>query len=302
MHDKKVRRRRAVLALLVGVSLISLTAYFGESPSSPLHSIQRGIVEVLSPIQEGASKVLTPFKDVGNFFSGLFSAKSRATRLQNEVDQLRQQLAAAQQKAIDNNQLRQEVGLDQSHGISSYKPVGANVIVKSPSLWYATIEVDKGTADGVRVDDPVLGDDALVGKVSQAGSTFSVVTLITDHTFGVAAQVQGGTNDEGVLGPQIGNPNQLLLSNLPKPSPGQPIPIAGDQVVTAGYTDPTNPALDSLYPAGIPIGTVSNPVDTNNLDNNGQIQVTPDADLRHLSFVQILTSPPSSGTLRAQVP
>ena len=51
MHDKQVRRRRAVLALLVVVSLILLTAYFGESPSSPLHSVQRGIVEVLSPIQ-----------------------------------------------------------------------------------------------------------------------------------------------------------------------------------------------------------------------------------------------------------
>ena len=42
MHDKQVRRRRAVLALLVGISLILLTAYFGESPNSPLHNVQRG--------------------------------------------------------------------------------------------------------------------------------------------------------------------------------------------------------------------------------------------------------------------
>ena len=51
-----------MLALLVGVSLILLTAYFGESPNSPLHNVQRGIVEVLSPVQEGASKVLSPVK------------------------------------------------------------------------------------------------------------------------------------------------------------------------------------------------------------------------------------------------
>jgi rod shape-determining protein MreC len=304
VHDKKVRRRRAVLALLVGISLISLTAYFGESPSSPLHSVQRGIVEVLSPIQEGASKVLTPFKDVGNFFSGLFSAKSRAKRLQNELYTLESRYAQLKQEVIDDAQLRQEVGLDQSHGIAAYHPVGADVFVKSPNLWYATIEVDKGTDDGVRIDDPVLGDGALVGKVTNAGSTFSVVTLITDHTFGVAAEVQeqGSNSDEGVLGPQIGNPNQLLLSSLPKPAPGQQIPAGGEQVVTAGYTDPSNPTLDSLYPAGIPIGTVSSPVDTNNLDNNGQITVSPQADLRHLSFVQILTSPPNSSSLRAQVP
>ena len=45
MHDKQVRRRRAVLGVLVGASLILLTAYFGESQNSPLHSVQRGIVE-----------------------------------------------------------------------------------------------------------------------------------------------------------------------------------------------------------------------------------------------------------------
>jgi len=47
VHDKQVRRRRAVLGLLVVISLILLTAYFGESSSSPLHSVQRGIVAVL---------------------------------------------------------------------------------------------------------------------------------------------------------------------------------------------------------------------------------------------------------------
>ena len=49
-----------MLGLLVGVSLILLTAYFGESSSSPLHTVQRGVVEVLSPIQEGASTALKP--------------------------------------------------------------------------------------------------------------------------------------------------------------------------------------------------------------------------------------------------
>jgi len=50
VHDKQVRRRRVVLVVLVAVSLILLTAYFGETPSSPLHNVQRGVVEVSSPI------------------------------------------------------------------------------------------------------------------------------------------------------------------------------------------------------------------------------------------------------------
>ena len=58
--------------------------------------------------------------------------------------------------------------------------------------------------------------------------------------------------------------------------------------------------LDSLFPAGIPIGQVSN-ANQNTLINNGQVQVSPAADLRHFDFVQILTKPQAT-TQRAQVP
>jgi len=66
--------------------------------------------------------------------------------------------------------------------------------------------------------------------------------------------------------------------------------------VTAGFKFK---ALDSLYPAGIPIGHVTN-ANQNNLLNNGQVQVAPLADLRHLDAVQILTKA-RAGTQRAQV-
>jgi rod shape-determining protein MreC len=300
VHDKKVRRRRAVLALLVAISLLLLTAYFGESPSSPLHSVQRGIVAVLSPLQSGASTVLSPFKDVGNYFSDLFTAKSRADKLQNEVNQLRSQNASLEQKVINDAQLTKEVGLDQNRSLAAYQRLGADVIGRSASLWYETIQVDKGSGDGVRINDPVIGDGALVGKVTDVGSNWSEVTLLTDHTFAVTAEVQDNAGDTGVLSPQVGNPNQLILSDLPKPGPNQAGPQPGQQVVTAGYKDPTNPALDSLYPPGIPIGTVSN-ANQDNLLNNGQITVSVDADLRHLTSVNILISP-QAGTARAQVP
>jgi rod shape-determining protein MreC len=293
VHDKQVRRRRAVLALLVGVSLILLTAYFGESPSSPLHTVQRGIVEVLSPVQEGASKALKPVRDVAGWFSDTFKAKSQRDQLLKEVQTLRAQNAKLQQAVIQNAQLQKEVGLDNSIDISSYQPVGAHVISRDPTLWYATIEVDKGSDDGVRVDDPVVGDGALVGKVSTVAPTVSVVTLITDHSYAVTAQVQDQFGDTGVLVPAVGNPNQLLLQYLP---PHAPIQV-GQQVVTAGFK---SGPLDSLYPSGIPIGQVSN-ANQNDLLNNRQVQVNPAADLRHLDAVQVLTHN-HSGTQRAQLP
>ena len=297
MHDKQVRRRRAVLALLVGVSLILLTAYFGESPTSPLHSVQRGIVEVLSPVQEGASQVLKPARDVAGWFSDTLNATSQRNQLRKQVHTLQAQLALAKSAQIQNVQLNKEVGLDDSIGISAYRPVGANLIARDPTLWYQTIEIDKGSDDGVALQDPVLGDGALVGKITTVDATVSIVTLITDHSYAVTAQVQDASGDTGLLVPAVGNPNQLLLQNLQPPSPGQAGPAPGQLVVTAGFT---SGALDSLYPAGIPIGTVSN-ANQNELLNNGQVQVAPSADLRHLDTVQVLTRP-HAGTQRAQVP
>lgn len=279
--------------MLVGVSLILLTAYFGESPSSPLHSVQRGIVEVLSPIQEGASKVTAPIRDIAGWFSDTFHARSRADQLQKENQVLRQELAQAQTKALNDAQLTREVGLDNSIGIASYRPVGAQVISRDPILWYATVEVDKGSDDGVAVNDPVVGDGALVGRVSTVAATVAVVTLITDHSSAVTARVQDSSGDTGVLVPAVGAPNQLLLQYLPRHAPVQ----VGQQVVTAGFK---SGPLDSLFPAGLPIGQVSR-ASQSTLLGSGQVTVTPAAALRHFTSVQILTAP-RAGTARAQLP
>jgi rod shape-determining protein MreC len=272
--------------------LILLTAYFGESPSSPLHTIQRGIVAVFSPVQQGASTVLSPFRDVASFFSDTFKAKSEVGLLRTQVDKLRSELAQAQYAASQNSQLRAQVRLDNSNGLASYKPVAANVYSRDPTLWYATVEVDKGSADGVRVNDPVTGDGALVGQVTIVGSSYSVVTLITDHTTAVAAQVLDTAGDSGILVPKVGNPDQLVLQYLPRSAT-----IKTNQLVTTvGFK---SGPLQDLYPPGIPIGQVS--AVGNDLANNGQVEVTPAADLRHLDIVQILTSP-HAPTARAQLP
>lgn len=296
MHDKQVRRRRAVLALLVVVSLILLTAYFGSPQSSPLHSIQRGIGTVFSPIETGASKVLSPVRDVANWFSDTIHAKSRANQLQKELHTTQAELAQAQSAELENRQLSKEIGLSQSNVIAAYQKVSADVIEHDASLWYSQIEVDRGAGDGVRVNDPVVWYGALVGKVATVGSNYSVVTLITDHTFAAAAQVQDQNGDQGVLQPDLGNPNQLLLQLSQPVNPGQPGPAVGQQVVTLGFK---NGALQDLYPAGIPIGQISN-ASANDLYNNHEVAVSPIADLRHLDAVQILVKP-NAGTARAQV-
>jgi rod shape-determining protein MreC len=282
-----------VLALLVVVSLILLTAYFGESPQSPLHNVQRGIVQVFSPVQAGASKVLSPVRDVANWASDTLKAKSNVDKLRRQNKQLIAQLATLKTEQQQNAQLTAEVGLDQTIGVRNYHPVGANVIGRDPTLWYQQVEVDAGSDEGVVLNDPVLADGALVGVVSNVEASVSIVKLITDHDYAVAAQVTNHAGDQGILTPSVGNPNQLLLQDLP----GRAQITASDQVVTAGFKAGS---LTSLYPPGLPIGTVSS-VNPNQLYNNNEVSVAPTADLRHFSSVQILTRPhPTS--VRAQVP
>src|SRR5688500_12336729 len=92
MHDKAVRRRRAVLALLVALSLFLLTAYFGESSGGGLHAVQRGAMEVLAPIQEGANRALKPFRDLFGWFGDTMDAKDERDQLEAERNSLRKQV------------------------------------------------------------------------------------------------------------------------------------------------------------------------------------------------------------------
>src|SRR5919197_4796298 len=158
MYDKAVRRRRAVLAVLVVLCLVLLTASFGESSSGGLHSVQRGAMSVLTPIQEGANKALKPFRDLFGWFGDTLDAKSERDKLRTENDRLRNELIQA---TDEKRQLEHCKGLAQQNeqgGLSHYQPVSARVIARSPSSWYQTFQINKGSSDGVRVDQPVVND------------------------------------------------------------------------------------------------------------------------------------------------
>jgi len=294
VHDKQVRRRRAVLALLVVVSLILLTAYFGEADGGPLHSVQRGIVTVLSPIQKGASTVLTPVRDIAGFFSSTFHAKAQVAQLRTRVEKLTQQVAGLKGAEIQNTQLTALVKLDNDVGINSYRPVAAHVIGSDPSLWYDQITVDAGSDQGVQDQQPVIGEDGLVGEVTDVTPGASVVSLITDHTVEVSAEVEDGVGNVGVLQPMVGNPNELVLSDLPTQANIQ----QSQEVVTSGFR---SGKLESLYPPNIPIGVVSN-ANQVTLSSAGTVQVSPAVDLRTLTVVQILTKPHAGTTSASTVP
>jgi rod shape-determining protein MreC len=275
------------LALLVVISLALLTDYFGESSSSPLHSVQQGIATVLSPLQSGASTVLSPFRDAVNYVGATFNAKAKLNRVEAQNAQLKSDLAKVQYEGLEYRKAAAILNLDKTYSLNQYAPESANVIGEDPVLWYKTITLDKGSGAGVKQYDPVVGPGGLVGDVSRVGSDYSVVELITSPDFAISATIENQQGASGLIQPRVGDPSTLMLNDLPTNAN-----VSNSQlVVTSSFKDPNNASIQSDAPPGIPIGTVSSTNPQSSVLENQQVQVTPSVDLQRLSLVQILTHP-----------
>jgi rod shape-determining protein MreC len=292
VYDKKVvRRRRAVLGVLVALSLVLLTVYFGENGGGFLHSVQRGTSAVFSPLEKGVSVVFRPISNFTHWTGDVFHAKKENKQLKKEVQQLRGQLAQAQTAERDAAELRGLVGLQRSSNFASAgKLVTARVISRSPTVWYSNVIINAGSSDGVHVNDPVVASGGLAGKISQVTGGQSTVTLITDQSSNVSAQVMPD-GSSGIVRPDVGDPNNMLLDYIQAGARIQ----KGDSVLTSGFT---SSKLDSLFPRSIPIGRVTK-VEPGELEQYSRVHIQPYADLRRMDYVQVLTG--SIDQARAQV-
>ncbi|MCW2968000.1 MAG: rod shape-determining protein MreC [Solirubrobacteraceae bacterium] len=285
MHDRKVvRRRRAVLGLLVACALILLTAYFGEGAGGGLHSIQRGALAVFSPVESVAADAVKPFRDLFGWVGDTFHAKGQNKKLKKEVDGLRTQVAQLSGDLRTSKQLDKITALDGRSGLDQDKPINARVVLASPTVWYSTVNINRGSGDGVHVNDPVLNGDGLIGIVTKTVSDASQVLLITDSASGVSARIADPAGTPGFVQTATpGDPNDLLMQRIPRGA----LPRVGEMVVTAGVQSKKFP---SNFPADIPIGTVTK-VDPNELDSSQQIHIRPYANMHNLDVVQVLTQP-----------
>ncbi len=294
MYDKTVRRRRAALLIFLTLSIGLLTVYFGESASGGLHAIQRGAQEVLAPIEEGATRAFKPFRDLVNWTGDVFDAKSENKKLRDEVAELRRSLAEAQTARREADQLRDLVDLPKDELFpQNTEPITARVITRSPTSWQSSVQIDKGSSAGIEEDMPVIasGRDGggLAGKVTSVTGGTATVTLITDESSAVSAQVMPD-GAAGIVKPTVGDPSDLLLDFIEK---GRPV-SEDTTVITSGSR---SDRFESLFPRGIPIGRVTK-VDPEERELYQRVHIEPFADLKRMDFVQVLTR---RGVEQAQV-
>jgi rod shape-determining protein MreC len=284
-RSSAVGRRRLAVALLTVVSLALVTVYFRESDNGVLHGVQSTGASILRPFEVGAERVARPFRDAASWFGGLIDAKSENEKLKEQIEALRQQIILSQSAVRENTQLK--TLLDYREGArfpKDYRSVAARVIARAPSQFEQQIVVSAGKNDGISKHDAVVTADGLVGEVTKVASNVAQVTLLTDETSAVSA-LDIGSNASGIA--QHGrSSSSLTLERVTKDQ----IVNRGDVIVTSGFRSGD---LSSLYPRGIPIGSVTS-VGQSDTDLYKQIQVDAFVDFSQLEAVIVLVKKPEA--------
>jgi len=271
------RRTNSVLrpfALLFAISLLLLVF----RSASVIESAATIGTQVLVPVQRALAQA-------GVTTSRFFQAIGEVDSVRAENADLR---AANDRLTLENARLaeaaiaaQQGAKLEAAQRALPYKTVTAPVIARDPSGVLKTIVIGAGTDEGVRVDQIVLSEQGVVGRVSEAGSNYAKITLITDSASSVSALVQT-SRASGIVRGQYGD--SLVMEWILQSDPVKP----GDVVVTAGLGLGTE--LRSLYPKGLVIGTV---VDVTKAEVSAYQRaiVSPAVDLRKLENVLVITEP-----------
>ena len=275
----RARSTRLLVVALVSVSLVTITIDYREGDDGPLASAGNAALAVVSPLQEVVSKVTHP---IGNFFSTLFrlpSIRHERDVLRERVDALEAELAetrADQTRLADTEAL---LGLQSSLG-PGVETKAAQVIANGVSNFEWTIEIDKGSSDGIARDMPVVASSGLVGHIVQVAPNSSRVQLIIDPDSFVAGRLDV-SRQTGLIS---GEGNQdLRLSLIESTAEVEP----DERVVTAGYR--IRDVAESLYPPNVLIGTVSRVLEQDAATEKF-VTVRPAVDFSSLSLVLVVLS------------
>src|SRR2546430_13160730 len=183
---------------------------------------------------------------VGSTAGGFWQAIAEIENLRTDNDTLQ---AKADQLTLENVQLREQafqaqqaMQLAEAAKALKLQTQSAPVIARDPSGVLHTIVLGAGAKDGVLLDDVVVSDQGVVGRVSEVGHNYSKVLLVTDSGSAVAALVQASRAAAIVRG-QYGD--TLVMDWILQTEDVK----VGDVVITAGLARGNDPR--PLHPEGL---------------------------------------------------
>jgi rod shape-determining protein MreC len=273
-------RRRLVVGLLVLASLVLISLSFRSGDSGPLSGVQSAGASALRPFAVGLERIAQPFRDVYGWADSLLTARSEAERLREELREARQRAIQSEFARQENVYLRELLAyIDGPRFPADFEPVTTAVFGRPDGAFTQAIVIAAGSDHGVRVNDPVVNADGLVGVVTRVTSSTARVQLLTDEE-AAASAIDNRTSATGIVRHARGTRETLVFDRVRK----EDVVRRGDEIVTAGWRAG---ALSSLYPKGIPIGRVTS-VGQTDTDLWQQVQVDPYVDFGALEAVIVL--------------
>ena len=232
------------LGLVVLLTLIILNL-----PNRTTARLKLGIGSVFLPLFGLANSSQQAVGQAGDTVIPRRELLKQLDNLRQENEQMRIQAWQAEEAFRENARLRQLLGWQRQ---APWKVKLARVVLREPSNWRRTVQIDLGSRDGIQVNQPVLTAEGLVGRISSVGFARSQVLLLGDPDCKVSSVIENATHDSGVIGASGPLNSEFVemgyLSGSANVKPGQLVRTGGN---------------GGIYPPNIPVGTVvdSHPVE-----------------------------------------
>ncbi len=261
--------------VITAVVLITIDV---RSEGGPLTSVRNVMLDVLGPVRSAGEWVLTPF---GDAWRGVTSYDD----LEDENAELRARLAEAESSILQVGEIERDRQalldlLGARDVVANIPRVTARVIDAPLSNFERTIELDRGSRDGVREGMPVETGAGLIGRVVQVSTTRSRVELLTDPNFAVGVRMVRSGDDGVASGRGRGEDMEVGFVEL------ETVVIPGETVVTSGFQG-------SSFPEGLLVGTVVD-VEPNAVQGTQRITLHPSAELTRLRWVSVVLYVPDA--------
>ena len=225
-----------------------------------MNPLRNAVGTVLVPIQSGVNYVGYKLYSRWEKHKTLLEAEAENEKLNAKIDLLTEENNILKQNEEELKRLRDLYSLDQQY--LQYDKVAARVIAKDSENWFQVFRIDKGSKDGIMVDQNVMAKGGLVGIVTDVGLN-SCMGIQSSDTCIVAGDLQ--LFEEG----------RLRITNMKKEAVIQD----GDRIVTSNISSKFLPGILVGYAIGIE-------EDEKRLMKNGYL--IPAADFTDLREVLVL--------------
>lgn len=265
--SKKWRITLIIIAAIAAGSFV-LEHFINVNP------IVVGVRTVTSPIRTGFSYIAGEITGFRDFIIDMRAYKEDNERLEIENIELKRQNRDVAVYREENERLKELLDLQDS--MMEYSTVAARITAYSDSNWYDKIEINKGAINGISVGNAVITPAGVVGRVTEVGPDYSIVTTILDPSAAIGIRISRTGGNGLVEGDkELSQKKQCQLTFLDRSTSV----IIDDIVETSG--------TGGIYPPGFVIGSIIN-ISADSSGNLANAVIAPSVDFDSLQEVLVI--------------